>query len=417
MTTASKTYQELLDELEELKRRLQEAEETLEAIRTGGIDALVIAATPGEERLFTLEGADRAYRVFLESISQGALTLASDGLVLYANEAARRLLSFGPGLVGTHLRTFVRSDERQRFDALFERARSGAIQAEVPMRSRKGALPLYLSLQPLEDRDDQMIVAVLTDLSDQKRAKAALESERLARSIFQQAGEPMIVCDRQGVVIRASRAAVKLAGQQPLFQAFDAVLPLRSADGRRKFALKRHAGLKPVRGQEVRLERADGASFALILNATPLKTTEGLIGQVITLTDVTRLKTAEQARETLLRDVERANRELGTIESLSRAGLQLSNVDQLAHSIVSQVVSAMEADEVALLLVRNGQIELVASVPPIGGGRRPVNVGTGFVGTVVKMGRSVFVENARSSHIVTQARTGQGQHLPARMRH
>ena len=42
-------------------------------------------------------------------------------------------------------------------------------------------------------------------------------------------------------------------------------------------------------------------------------------------------------RETLLRDVEQAHRELATIESLSRAGLQLTTVDQLAHSIVSQV--------------------------------------------------------------------------------
>jgi len=50
---------QLLLELDELTLRLRDAEETLEAIRTGGIDALVVAAAPGQERLYTLGGGHR----------------------------------------------------------------------------------------------------------------------------------------------------------------------------------------------------------------------------------------------------------------------------------------------------------------------------------------------------------------------
>ncbi len=407
-----KRRDQLLLELDELTLRLQEAEETLEAIRTGGIDALVVAAGSGQEQLYTLDGADRVYRVFLESISQGALTLGDDGLILFANEAAGRLLSARTEVVvGAQLRSFVRVADRGRFDALLKRGLVEPVNAEVRVRGSRGGRPLYLSLHPLRDRGDRMVVAVLSDLSEQKRTEAALEAEGLARSIFEQAGEPIVVCDKDGLVIRASRAAVGLIGRQPLFQAFDDVLPLRAADGSRVHPLRRTSGLKPLKAQEVRFDRQDGRSFSLILNANPLKTREqGYVGQVVTLADVTRLKRAEEAREQLLRDLEKANRELATIESLSSAGLQLSNIDQLAHSIVSHVTEAMSADGGALLLAAGGDFELAASVPPLEGDRRLIDVGSGFVETIAKMRRTLFIKDVQSSRLITEGERQRGTH-------
>ena len=44
-------------ELDELRTRLSEAEETLNAIRRGEVDAVVVSAPQGE-RIYTLQGAD-----------------------------------------------------------------------------------------------------------------------------------------------------------------------------------------------------------------------------------------------------------------------------------------------------------------------------------------------------------------------
>jgi hypothetical protein len=55
-------------ELEELRQRLQEAEETLDAIRNGEVDALVVSG-PSGEKVFTLEGAEHPYRVLVESMN------------------------------------------------------------------------------------------------------------------------------------------------------------------------------------------------------------------------------------------------------------------------------------------------------------------------------------------------------------
>src|SRR5438046_10499377 len=76
--------QNLLQELDELRVRLQEAEETLTAIRTGEVDALVITGPAGEQ-VFRLKGADRPYRIIVEEMSEAAVTLSLDGTILYCN--------------------------------------------------------------------------------------------------------------------------------------------------------------------------------------------------------------------------------------------------------------------------------------------------------------------------------------------
>ncbi len=66
---------ESIFELEELRARLEEAEETLAAIRSGEVDALVVLGPYGEQ-IYTLQGADHSYRVLLEDMNEGAATLA-----------------------------------------------------------------------------------------------------------------------------------------------------------------------------------------------------------------------------------------------------------------------------------------------------------------------------------------------------
>src|SRR3989339_1075020 len=85
MSKPDRTRQELLDELQKLTSRLIEAEETLRAILSGEVDGLVVSTTDGE-RVFTLSGADHSYRVMVETMNEGAVTLASSGTILFCNQ-------------------------------------------------------------------------------------------------------------------------------------------------------------------------------------------------------------------------------------------------------------------------------------------------------------------------------------------
>src|SRR5215510_1170689 len=73
----------LLRRMSEMQNRLSEAEDTLDAIRSGSVDALVVR-TPRGEQLFTLKGADQTYRALVEAMNEGALAL-NNGMIAYCN--------------------------------------------------------------------------------------------------------------------------------------------------------------------------------------------------------------------------------------------------------------------------------------------------------------------------------------------
>ena len=71
-------------ELAEVRAQLREAPETIEAIRGGGVDSLVIGP-PGQEQVYSLASADRTYRLLVEAMSEGAATVSPRGVILDAN--------------------------------------------------------------------------------------------------------------------------------------------------------------------------------------------------------------------------------------------------------------------------------------------------------------------------------------------
>src|SRR5678809_910939 len=78
------THSEMITEIEELRLQLQEANETINAIRTGQIDAFVVSTEHGPQ-LYSLKSADHTYRVFIEKMKEGAVTLNKDEIILYSN--------------------------------------------------------------------------------------------------------------------------------------------------------------------------------------------------------------------------------------------------------------------------------------------------------------------------------------------
>ena len=74
------------DELDRLRQRLAEAEDALRAIRTGEIDAVVVQGDTGPV-VYTLKSADTPYRLLVEQMREGALTVSAEGVILYANAA------------------------------------------------------------------------------------------------------------------------------------------------------------------------------------------------------------------------------------------------------------------------------------------------------------------------------------------
>ena len=156
-----------------LRARLKSAEETLRAIQSGEVDALMVSGRHGE-RVVSLKGGEPNYRMLVEAMSEGAATLSRNGVVLYCNRRFADLMSKPPGkIIGSALQSLVAEIERDRFETLLSDARKAVAKGEFSLRRTDGNLiPVYLSLNRLRGYKGQALGMVITDLSEQKRKQA-----------------------------------------------------------------------------------------------------------------------------------------------------------------------------------------------------------------------------------------------------
>jgi PAS domain S-box-containing protein len=161
----------------ELVARLSEAEETLRAVRSGEVDAVVVNGQGGE-KVFTLQGADHTYRVFVERMNEGAAVLSSDHTVLHCNGRFARFRGGGlESVIGSFMRDLVWPEDHPKLDALLRRAAQRNCRGEIRLQSRKGVpLPVHLSLNPLRMDSTRAVCLIASDLSEMKRAEQALRA-------------------------------------------------------------------------------------------------------------------------------------------------------------------------------------------------------------------------------------------------
>lgn len=163
-----KSNEKLLAEIDKLQSQLTEANDTLDAIRTGQIDALVVNGHNGHT-LFTLRTADHAYRVFIEQMTEGAVTLNSSGLIIYSNSQFASLVGKElSSVLGREFSYFISPECKETFDELFHKGWAGSSKREVTILSNGLRIPVLLSLNALQFDDEAALSLIVTDLTVQK---------------------------------------------------------------------------------------------------------------------------------------------------------------------------------------------------------------------------------------------------------
>ena len=333
-------------EIDDLRVRLQEAEETLEALRSGAVDALVVSSPEGEQ-VYTLQGADQTYRHLMENINEGAAALTTAGDILYANRKLADLLGLPlERLTGSTMRDHIHEEDLIFFDALLATAQKGESKGEVLLRKdHKDSLPAYLSFKVVSlDQAPKVISLLVTDLTEQKRQEAIIADGKLIQELLQQAELPIVVCDRSGRIIRASKGVHELCGQNPLLLPFHLVFPLKLSSGKTFLSAPLFQG-EPLRNVEANFERPDGRKINVVLNAGPLRSKGSqIIGFVATLTDISERRKAEAEREKLLARLRVSEEELqATNEELQVHVEELQTAEN--QSVSSQANQALKESQ------------------------------------------------------------------------
>ena len=173
------THGRVLRENQQLRKELEEARTTLDAIRNGEVDALVMGGPQGDA-VYTLSGADHPYRVLIEAMQQGAVTVNAGGTVLHCNRRFAGMLQRAhEAVIGAALPDFVPPTDRPGLEAMLRRAVAGEDRREMRLQSADGTLlPVLFTINPLPLRETPLLGLIVTDLTQQKQHEDLKDADR-----------------------------------------------------------------------------------------------------------------------------------------------------------------------------------------------------------------------------------------------
>lgn len=162
-----------------LRAQLTEAQDTLRAIRNGEVDA-VVNTEQKVPRIYTLEDTDQAYRILIESMNEGAVTLGPRAIILYANRCfALLVLKPLEQVIGTSFLNFLSPADQRRLRAGLKSTDQTGTKLQVHLNPATGApRPAQISIRPLARKGSSQTAVgmVITDLTEANRAEELLRS-------------------------------------------------------------------------------------------------------------------------------------------------------------------------------------------------------------------------------------------------
>ena len=164
----------LLSEIAELKEKLQEYEQLVEAIKTGEVDAFAINKN-NKPAVYTLESGDYAYRILVEEFNEGALTITEDALIVYTNSYFCELIGLPYNrVIGSSFVSLLHSGSVSKFHNLLGTAISGKSKGEIQLSIADRIVSVYISMTSLQPNLPS-VGMIITDLTQKKEGEKAIQ--------------------------------------------------------------------------------------------------------------------------------------------------------------------------------------------------------------------------------------------------
>lgn len=304
-----KSSEDLRSEIDELKRQLAETEETLNAIRSGDVDAIIVSGKNGE-KVFSLSSSETPYRIIIENMDEGAITITSSGVILYCNSRFADIIEVPQEKVpSTDLSNYITEKDLMNLKDLLHKGMSESVRGEFTLKKTPKTVRLSLSPLPKNIEGDICIVVsditalsnyqkYLVDMVDERTVdlrianmrlyedlekiknteKALKDSEKLFRSAFDDGAAPMTLTSKEGKFIKVNQAFCRLTGfsQEELLQktlmdiTYNEDLEV-SLTGRNELLTEG----KSTVGLEKRYVRKDGKIIWVYVNKSPVIDEDG----------------------------------------------------------------------------------------------------------------------------------------------
>ena len=357
----------LLQENEELRIRLSEAEETLRAIHEGEVDAVIVSGSKGEQ-IFSLVGTDSIYRLIVETMKEAAFTVTFDGKILFCNaqfgQFVKRPLEL---IVGHPFQEFVVGRNHAAAASLLIAAQQQPVRQRLVFQALDCTnVPAHVSANVLSQPDGLSICVVATDLTELENSteliqqlrrqtqalqtaneelavieeelrsqnedllvvRSLLESEKTRyQDLFEGAPDGYIVTDSEGKIKEANQVAAAMFGSAKA-RIEGKFLQVLFAPPDDDFYFERfhklRTGANEIPGWEVKLKPpGNGAMFWASITAAAARDEEGkLTGVRWLIRDITAAKEAEEKIRQAAEELKRSNGDLEQFAYIAGHDLQ-----------------------------------------------------------------------------------------------
>jgi PAS domain S-box-containing protein len=291
---------------------MAEMEETLRAIREGDIDAIIVDGK-GSPSVYTLKSASDPYRLIVEQMSESALTVSADGIILYCNAAFAQILKAPrERLLGGQLRNLIIDSSE---DPLLYILAPRASARELMLRTTNGAVVhAHVSSTPLVADGQPIHCLVVTDLSRQ-------ELRVLHDAIVNSSPDAIYTLSLSGTIESWNAAAERLYGytaKEVIGRSFQMLVPPDKESEASALLLRLETG-ECFNLETTRMAKS-GAVMDVSISVAPLMTSESTISAVVVIArDITLRKQSDDKIRLLMDEVNhRAKNLLMVVQSMAR---------------------------------------------------------------------------------------------------
>jgi PAS domain S-box-containing protein len=325
----NKTIQQLAEENENLRLRLQEAEDTLSAIRGGEVDALVVQGPKGEQA-FTLTGKDQIYRLLVQTMHEAGIMATPEGQILYCNNRFSEMLHYPiEEIIGKSIEDFVHKTSHKDMWTLLVGAQVKPMRKRIVFTASDGSLvPARISANIFTQDNVSNICMVAADLTEIETSEEIIkqineqkEALRVSHQKYQHLVEGsssiIIIYDKDLNIDFINEFGTRFLGFEPdeLIgkNAIDRIIPSHDSSGGN--ILKQLEDFKNNPDNYLnnihQTLRKDGSLVWITWANKPIYDKDGQLQEIVAVgNDVSKLKEAEENLKTAQKELERSNKDL-----------------------------------------------------------------------------------------------------------
>ena len=337
-----------------------------------------------------------------------AVTADSEGLIVSVNERAEELFGYEPGsLAGVSIETLV--PERVRLRHRDHRAsylthpqtRAMGVGLELTGRRRNGSeFPLDISLAPIMNEGQQLVVAAIRDVTEQRQATVA--QAELA-TIVSSSLDAIIATSVDGHITNWNPAAEALLGytrEEMLGEHISTLVPEQASIVLEELLDNGTSGEQPG-AQDTCWRHRDGEEVEVSVSMSPLRDKSGSLCGYSAFARVSGRKATERELLRLLEEETRLQHAHATSSEIRRTLLSSSSLHESLVLICGWASALLDAPVATVSVLEAGDLHIEAAV----------GAASGMMGMTLPTGQSLA--EAAGNESAKLARRGESSTDPA----